>query len=61
MTALPYPVRISIACHGGRGHTARLAEAVQSGALTIDGDVQSFGKLVGLFDAPDPAFNIVTP
>lgn len=35
MTASPYPVRISIACHGGRGHTARLAEAVRSGARQV--------------------------
>ncbi|MFE3188150.1 alkyl/aryl-sulfatase [Nocardia sp. NPDC059240] len=35
--------------------------AAQSGAIKIDGDVTAFGKLVGLFDAPDPSFNIVTP
>ncbi|WP_405540986.1 flavodoxin family protein [Streptomyces antimycoticus] len=29
------PVRISIACHGGRGHTARLAEAVRAGASRV--------------------------
>ncbi|GAA1085141.1 flavodoxin family protein [Streptomyces javensis] len=35
MTALTDPVRISIACHGGRGHTARLGEAVQAGASRV--------------------------
>ncbi|GDY48427.1 hypothetical protein SANT12839_093090 [Streptomyces antimycoticus] len=35
MTALTDPVRISIACHGGRGHTARLAEAVRAGASRV--------------------------
>ena len=32
LTALTDPVHISIACHGGRGHTARLGEAVRAGA-----------------------------
>ncbi|WP_460695428.1 alkyl sulfatase C-terminal domain-containing protein [Nocardia thraciensis] len=32
-----------------------------SGAITIDGDAQSFTRLVGLFDEPDPDFAIVTP
>ncbi|MBO0806475.1 MAG: flavodoxin family protein [Nocardiopsaceae bacterium] len=31
------PVRIAIACHGGRGHTARLATAVQAGADGVPG------------------------
>ncbi|NNH71177.1 MBL fold metallo-hydrolase [Nocardia uniformis] len=38
-----------------------LGAAVQSGAVTIDGDVASFAKLVTLFDEPDPDFAIVTP
>ncbi|MGW2663880.1 alkyl/aryl-sulfatase [Nocardia tengchongensis] len=42
---------------GGRD----VGELVQAGALAVEGDVQSFAKLVGLFDAPDPSFNIVTP
>lgn len=32
LTALTHPVHIAIACHGGRGHTARLGEAVRTGA-----------------------------
>ncbi|MFF2556610.1 alkyl/aryl-sulfatase [Nocardia sp. NPDC058058] len=35
--------------------------AVQSGAISIEGDAQSFGKLITLFDDPDPNFAIVTP
>ncbi|MCU1642084.1 MAG: hypothetical protein JWN03_2359 [Nocardia sp.] len=38
-----------------------LAAAVKSGAIKVEGDVASFGKLVTLFDEPDPGFNIVTP
>ncbi|MEV6099781.1 alkyl sulfatase dimerization domain-containing protein [Nocardia sp. NPDC051981] len=38
-----------------------LQAAVQAGRLRIDGDVQAFVKLVGLFDQPDPDFDIVTP
>ncbi|WP_040812740.1 alkyl/aryl-sulfatase [Nocardia concava] len=38
-----------------------LGAAVQSGAITIDGDAQSFAKLAALFDEPDPDFAIVTP
>ncbi|GAB0101421.1 alkyl sulfatase dimerization domain-containing protein [Nocardia sp. JMUB6875] len=38
-----------------------LGAAMQSGALTIDGDAQSFAKLATLFDEPDPDFAIVTP
>lgn len=30
-------VRVAIAFHGGRGHTARLAEAVESGAKAVEG------------------------
>jgi multimeric flavodoxin WrbA len=29
---VPIPVHLAIACHGGRGHTAQLAEAVRGGA-----------------------------
>lgn len=32
MTTSTDPVRVTIACHGGRGHTGRLAEAVGAGA-----------------------------
>ena len=35
MTASTDQVRISIACHGGRGHTAKLAEAVRAGASQV--------------------------
>ncbi|MFB8005098.1 alkyl/aryl-sulfatase [Nocardia sp. NPDC056000] len=42
---------------GGRD----LGDAVRSGAITIAGDAQSFVKLAGLFDQPDPGFAIVTP
>lgn len=35
MAAFTHPVRIAIACHGGRGHTARLAEAVRAGASQV--------------------------
>ncbi|MFJ4657079.1 alkyl/aryl-sulfatase [Nocardia sp. NPDC088792] len=38
-----------------------LGATMQSGAIKIDGDAQSFAKLITLFDAPDPGFNIVTP
>ncbi|MGV9415047.1 alkyl/aryl-sulfatase [Nocardia sp. NPDC003693] len=38
-----------------------IQEAIASGALSIDGDVQSFLKLTALFDEPDPNFAIVTP
>ncbi|WP_067541258.1 alkyl/aryl-sulfatase [Nocardia crassostreae] len=38
-----------------------IGAAVQSGAITIEGDIQSFMKLAGLFDEPDPDFAIVTP
>ncbi|MEV6770006.1 alkyl sulfatase dimerization domain-containing protein [Nocardia sp. NPDC051030] len=38
-----------------------LGAAVSSGALTIEGDAQSFVRLAGLFDNPDPDFAIVTP
>jgi len=31
------PVHIAIACHDGRGHTARLAAAVQAGASDVPG------------------------
>ncbi|WP_158889455.1 flavodoxin family protein [Amycolatopsis anabasis] len=37
MSAWTHPVRLSIACHGGRGHTARLAEAVRAGASQVPG------------------------
>ncbi|WP_433176332.1 flavodoxin family protein [Actinoallomurus sp. CA-150999] len=35
MTASTDPVRVAIACHGGRGHTGRLAEAVTAGASSV--------------------------
>ncbi|RDI53413.1 alkyl/aryl-sulfatase [Nocardia mexicana] len=38
-----------------------LQAALRSGAITIDGDAQSFVRLVDLFDEPDPDFAIVTP
>lgn len=38
-----------------------IGKALESGAITIDGDAQSFMKLVSLFDEPDPNFAIVTP
>ncbi|MEU1428064.1 alkyl sulfatase dimerization domain-containing protein [Nocardia sp. NPDC005746] len=38
-----------------------LNAALQSGAITIDGDAQSFVKLTALFDQPNPDFAIVTP
>jgi len=38
-----------------------IGAAVQSGAITIEGDIQSFGRLVPLFDQPNPNFAIVTP
>jgi len=37
LTTPTYPVKIAIACHGGRGHTARLAEAVGGGASEVPG------------------------
>jgi NAD(P)H dehydrogenase (quinone) len=40
MAAPAYPIRVAIAFHGGRGHTAGLAEAVQAGAGQVpDADV----------------------
>nr|WP_221332993.1 alkyl sulfatase dimerization domain-containing protein [Nocardia transvalensis] len=38
-----------------------LQAALSSGAIAIDGDAQSFVRLVSLFDQPDPDFAIVTP
>ncbi|MFI6868452.1 alkyl/aryl-sulfatase [Nocardia sp. NPDC050406] len=38
-----------------------IGAALESGAITVDGDAQSFVKLAGLFDEPDPNFAIVTP
>ncbi|MFF0494017.1 alkyl/aryl-sulfatase [Nocardia sp. NPDC004068] len=38
-----------------------LQATLKSGAITIDGDAQSFVRLAGLFDQPDPNFDIVTP
>ncbi|WP_405492969.1 alkyl/aryl-sulfatase [Nocardia sp. NBC_00511] len=38
-----------------------LSAALASGAITIDGDAQSFVRLTTLFDEPDPNFAIVTP
>ncbi|MEU8477582.1 flavodoxin family protein [Streptomyces hygroscopicus] len=35
MSALTDKVRVAIACHGGRGHTARLGEAVRAGASRV--------------------------
>jgi NAD(P)H dehydrogenase (quinone) len=37
LTSTAQIVRIAIACHGGRGHTARLAEAVRTGAAETQG------------------------
>ncbi|MCP2248125.1 flavodoxin family protein [Lentzea aerocolonigenes] len=37
MNELTDPVRLVVACHGGRGHTGRLAAAVRQGALDVTG------------------------
>ena len=44
--------RLAIA---GRGDIAA------AGRLTVEGDPAKLGELLGLLDAPDPAFAIVTP
>jgi len=38
-----------------------IGEAVRAGQIKIEGDVQSFGRLIPLFDRPNPDFAIVTP
>ena len=43
---------------GGR---ANLEELTASGRLRIEGDPAKLGELLGLLDAPDPRFAIVTP
>jgi len=35
--------------------------AVADGSLTIDGDADALGRLFGLLEQPDPAFNIIEP
>lgn len=40
---------------------AAIAELLASGALAVTGDAAKLGELLGLLDAPDPAFPIVTP
>ncbi|GAB2857176.1 flavodoxin family protein [Lentzea nigeriaca] len=37
MNELMDPVRLVVACHGGRGHTGRLAAAVRQGAQDVTG------------------------
>lgn len=37
MNELMDPVRLVVACHGGRGHTGRLAAAVRQGAQEVTG------------------------
>lgn len=51
MTATPRTTRVAIAYHGGRGHTARFADAVAAGARTVpDAEVEPVPV-----DAMDPA------
>jgi alkyl sulfatase BDS1-like metallo-beta-lactamase superfamily hydrolase len=38
-----------------------LSEAIADGRITVDGDVEDFGRLVALLDPPDGDFAIVTP
>ena len=40
---------------------AQVAEVLGDGRLRIDGDAAKLGELLGLLDAPDPSFPIVTP
>ncbi len=40
---------------------ASLEEVAASGAIGIEGDPAKLGELLGLLDAPDPGFAIVTP
>ena len=41
--------------------TATIDDLVSSGRLTIEGDQNAVGELLGLIDPPDPNFAIVTP
>jgi alkyl sulfatase BDS1-like metallo-beta-lactamase superfamily hydrolase len=43
------------------GGTATIEEVATSGRLSIEGDQAKLGELLGLLDAPDPDFAIVTP
>lgn len=41
--------------------TTPMPELLQAGRLRVEGDGAKLGELLGLLDAPDPAFAIVTP
>ncbi len=41
--------------------TTPVEDALGSGELRVEGDPMKLGELLGLLDAPDPAFPIVTP
>jgi alkyl sulfatase BDS1-like metallo-beta-lactamase superfamily hydrolase len=38
-----------------------MPELLGAGRLRVEGDAGKLGELLGLLDAPDPAFAIVTP
>jgi alkyl sulfatase BDS1-like metallo-beta-lactamase superfamily hydrolase len=38
-----------------------IAAAVRAGQIVTEGDIQSFGRLIPLFDQPNPDFAIATP